>query len=319
MKNARRIFSPVTSGLLLLLLLACAPQNIQSPHLTRLKQISMDFDPFTQTLVQGYRDYADASQQAGSMEAAYIFTEKGLRAADNQFILPENPISWFTEKQNFSMLTLTHERLMALLDHPQIDKEPVLTAKTILAYDCWVEQQANTRNIKQMRLCQQGYFELYAKLDAALDAHEMAEEEALALIKAAEEKAARLAAEQAALAAEQNKPEQVQSTSSVIYFPFDSAIPGENAQTLLDELIGYVLRIELNEALIHGHADRAGPAHYNLRLSEQRAAYVRSRLVAAGVDDAHIQHYGFGESDPQIPTADGVREAANRRVEIFIQ
>jgi len=45
---------------------------------------------------------------------------------------------------------------------------------------------------------------------------------------------------------------------------------------------------------------------------------VRRELVADGVADNLIIVRGVGESDPLVPTADGVREPQNRRVEIVL-
>ena len=39
-------------------------------------------------------------------------------------------------------------------------------------------------------------------------------------------------------------------------------------------------------------------------------------ITARGVPEAQIAAQAFGESQPRVPTADGVREAQNRRVEI---
>jgi len=70
--------------------------------------------------------------------------------------------------------------------------------------------------------------------------------------------------------------------------------------------------------VVSGHADRLGPAAGNIRLSEARAEAVRRALVAAGVPAARISVIGFGETYPRTVTADGVSDAANRRVEIVI-
>jgi OmpA-OmpF porin, OOP family len=68
--------------------------------------------------------------------------------------------------------------------------------------------------------------------------------------------------------------------------------------------------------VIAGHADRSGTDAYNLALSEQRAQNVARALAARGVPASALDVQGFGESRPRIPTADGVREPQNRRVEI---
>jgi outer membrane protein OmpA-like peptidoglycan-associated protein len=46
---------------------------------------------------------------------------------------------------------------------------------------------------------------------------------------------------------------------------------------------------------------------------------VRQELTRRGVPDGEIATAGRGESDPAVPTPDGVREPRNRRVEIVLQ
>jgi len=68
-----------------------------------------------------------------------------------------------------------------------------------------------------------------------------------------------------------------------------------------------------------GHADRSGPENYNMALSLRRANAVKDALVRDGVPATAISVIGKGETQPLVPTADGVREPQNRRVEIVIQ
>ena len=65
-----------------------------------------------------------------------------------------------------------------------------------------------------------------------------------------------------------------------------------------------------------GHADRSGSDSYNQALSLRRAKAVKSALVSQGVSDGSISMDAKGESEPLVPTADGVREPQNRRVNI---
>jgi outer membrane protein OmpA-like peptidoglycan-associated protein len=68
-----------------------------------------------------------------------------------------------------------------------------------------------------------------------------------------------------------------------------------------------------------GHADRSGPENYNMALSLRRANAVKDALVRDGVPATAISVVGKGETQPLVPTADGVREPQNRRVEIVLQ
>jgi OmpA-OmpF porin, OOP family len=67
---------------------------------------------------------------------------------------------------------------------------------------------------------------------------------------------------------------------------------------------------------VTGYTDRSGSPGYNQRLSERRANNVAVALTRFGVPRQEMQISGRGENDNRVPTAAGVREPQNRRVEI---
>ncbi len=68
-----------------------------------------------------------------------------------------------------------------------------------------------------------------------------------------------------------------------------------------------------------GHSDRLASDEFNDRLSLQRAQRVREELVRLGIAPARIRTAGRGEREPLVPTADGIAEPGNRRVEINVR
>ena len=67
---------------------------------------------------------------------------------------------------------------------------------------------------------------------------------------------------------------------------------------------------------VTGYTDRSGSPGYNQRLSERRAQAVANALAQLGVPRNQMAVSGRGENDNRVPTAPGVREPQNRRVEI---
>jgi OOP family OmpA-OmpF porin len=67
---------------------------------------------------------------------------------------------------------------------------------------------------------------------------------------------------------------------------------------------------------VTGYTDASGSAGYNQRLSERRANNVANALARFGVARQAMVVSGRGKNDQRVPTADGVREPQNRRVEI---
>ena len=58
---------------------------------------------------------------------------------------------------------------------------------------------------------------------------------------------------------------------------------------------------------------------FNDALAQQRAEAVRAELIRRGVAPESIQASGRGKRDLLIPTADGIAEPRNRRVEILVR
>jgi OOP family OmpA-OmpF porin len=68
---------------------------------------------------------------------------------------------------------------------------------------------------------------------------------------------------------------------------------------------------------VTGYTDLSGSPDYNQRLSVRRADNVADALAKLGVARNDMLVSGRGENDPRVPTANGVRELQNRRVEIL--
>jgi outer membrane protein OmpA-like peptidoglycan-associated protein len=73
-----------------------------------------------------------------------------------------------------------------------------------------------------------------------------------------------------------------------------------------------VLRLELG-----GHADSTGSRALNVRLSEQRAAAVRTFLTGLGIASDRLAVVGHGPHQPAEPNTTRAGRARNRRVELL--
>jgi outer membrane protein OmpA-like peptidoglycan-associated protein len=73
------------------------------------------------------------------------------------------------------------------------------------------------------------------------------------------------------------------------------------------------------EILVIGHTDAVGNAQFNDQLSRQRAQRVRDDLIKRGISADRIEVSSRGKREPLIPTAEGVSEPKNRRVEINVR
>ena len=71
--------------------------------------------------------------------------------------------------------------------------------------------------------------------------------------------------------------------------------------------------------VLTGHADRSGSTKYNEGLSMRRANNAMTDLIDLGIPGSSIAVFSKGETEPLVPTDDGVREPQNRRVEIVLE
>jgi outer membrane protein OmpA-like peptidoglycan-associated protein len=73
------------------------------------------------------------------------------------------------------------------------------------------------------------------------------------------------------------------------------------------------------QVAVIGHTDRTGTESLNEVLSMRRALAVREMLMELGIAPGAIEVSGRGEREPLVPTADGVPEERNRRVEMSLR
>ena len=105
----------------------------------------------------------------------------------------------------------------------------------------------------------------------------------------------------------------------LVFFDWDRADLTDRARQIIDEAAQTSTRVQTTRIEVSGHADRSGTPQYNQRLSERRAQAVAAELERRGVPRSAVVIQAFGETRPLVPTADGVREPQNRRVEIVLR
>ena len=105
----------------------------------------------------------------------------------------------------------------------------------------------------------------------------------------------------------------------LVFFDFNQATLSPTAQGIVSSAAQAAKSAKPVKLRLTGHADRAGPARYNQRLSLRRADAVRAALTRLGVPSGEIVVLAKGESEALVQTADGIREPQNRLVEIILE
>ena len=118
----------------------------------------------------------------------------------------------------------------------------------------------------------------------------------------------------AALAAQPLRP-----TSFTLYFIEGGDEFTAESKQILESVFSEIAKYPVPDLVIIGHTDRVGSDPFNDALALRRAESVRAALIRRGLAPENIVATGRGKREPLVPTADGVAEPRNRRVEIIVR
>ncbi|HVF59782.1 MAG TPA: OmpA family protein [Thermoanaerobaculia bacterium] len=105
-----------------------------------------------------------------------------------------------------------------------------------------------------------------------------------------------------------------------VLFDFDKAEIRADAAGALGQLATVLRGFPNGTARLEGHTDAKGDDAYNQRLSERRAAAVKTWLVEReGLDAGRLTTRGWGESKPAASNDDDAGRQKNRRVSVIIK
>jgi OOP family OmpA-OmpF porin len=256
--------------------------------LEELRQISPHGTLFQIALAREYLAFSESEATQYDWIDSYHFADKGLRAAYGQDVAPESPEAWDIPAQSLPELQAAFTELNTLLnDSAKNVKEakPDITARAQYFYDCWVEQQEEAWQLDDIAECKDGFHAAMQDLGNQGDV----------------------------------TPSAPRSTAYMLFFDFNEAILTAEGQRVLMHVVDDRAQAPDLDVVLHGHTDTSGKEGYNLTLSEKRAQAVRRFLIKGGIPAAKISYYAFGETDLRVTTEDGVKEPANRRVEIFLE
>lgn len=236
--------------------------------------------PFAVALKDGYFKLSDYDAAAGDPADSIHFARKAVASAKAFNVQPDSLALRKLGADAAGELGAARSRLMAALDGNGRTRLPGEAARAQVAFDCWLEAvEANDQ--PRVELCRATFADAIGKVEAAL----------------------------------QPGADDVY----LVFFAWDRADLTPTAMQVLDGVAKAVLAGRPQRVLVDGHADRSGPESYNLTLSQRRADAVAAALRDRGVPGDSMMIQAFGETQPRVPTADGVREPQNRRVEILFR
>lgn len=107
--------------------------------------------------------------------------------------------------------------------------------------------------------------------------------------------------------------------SYLVFFDFNKSDLTPQALAIVDQAARNAAPAKVTEIDVTGHTDTVGSDAYNMRLSRRRAESVAAELEKDGIPSSQIAIFAKGKHDLLVPTADGVKEPQNRRVQIVYQ
>jgi outer membrane protein OmpA-like peptidoglycan-associated protein len=117
-----------------------------------------------------------------------------------------------------------------------------------------------------------------------------------------------------AIAAQPARPD-----TFVLYFVEGKDEFTDESKRLVEQMLAEVARRPVPDVLVVGHTDAVGTDQVNDALGQRRADAVRTALLGRGIAAGDIRAISRGKRALAVPTADGVAEPRNRRVEIIVR
>ncbi len=119
--------------------------------------------------------------------------------------------------------------------------------------------------------------------------------------------------------AAQAEDAQTMFLNAHVFFEFDSAMLGADAQQLLRQQAQYLFEnSQVTAVLIEGHCDERGTDAYNMALGSRRANVVKEYLENLGVESSRLNTQSFGEEKPLVMGHDEAAYSKNRRASFVL-
>ena len=277
---------------------ACTTANLEA-----LREVEQPQDPYLAALSAHYLAFSESEAEQYDWFSVQHFAHKGLQAAYGKDFEPEPVAPWGPPFEKQPELEQARATLLNILQSDKRKTSPQQMADLQFYFDCWVEQQAENWQHQDIAHCRNGF-------RAALE--RLANPAATRPSPPTETPTATKKVETAA--------DIALSTSYLLFFGWNEAQLNVKAGKIINQVKHYIASLKQGyDIVLNGHTDSSGSGMINMELSHKRAQAVKNALVSQGIKADRISIFAFGESDLRVKTKDGVREPANRRVEIFIE
>lgn len=274
------------------LIIAVSLAGCAGMELDRAKDLSPQGSAFSKELYSGYIKLSSSEFAEYDYEDSDAFALRAAASTKGSDVFPEGISQRKLPKGKVGELSLARTRLVSALDNGARERVPGAAANAQVMFDCWMQEQEENFQPKDIARCRAGFMAAMAKLEVTPK-------------------------KMAAKPKPMPKPMKVHR-KFVVFFAFDSAKISKASLKIIMEATAVAKGIKAKRVYVSGHTDRAGTGNYNLDLSERRAQAVVGQLIGGGLSARRVSFGSFGENVQAVKTKDGMRADRNRRVEIEI-
>ena len=268
--------------------------------LEQAERVSAGGTPFQNELYSNYIELAKAEYNEGDYIDSDRFAEKAMAAARGEQVDPYHPQEWHLPADREPVLMGARERLMEVLGMAGVkDKHPKIAARAQTSFDCWVQEQEENWQPKDIAACRDAFVVAMEELEGMMMTVVVVEEKIVVVVKEA--------------------PKMMAPKSFEVNFDFNSSTPLPGSDAEVKAASAYMKDFKNPKITISGYTDTVGSEAYNDKLGERRAEAVAFMGMDMGMEAKRIIMRSYGKNDLKVQTADGTRNSANRRVVITVE
>lgn len=322
----------------------CAFGPFDTDHLASLPPPD---SAFLEALGREYVALGDMERAEYDWRDTARFYRRATDAAHGSRVEPEAMAERDLAGEALATLSAARERLVRALKDGARATTPVATAKAQAGFDCWMQEQEEGHQPDDIAACRAAFEPAMAEVERGLGSvvvvlladaagkvgsialgtaqgsvtlGDLRDSAVTASAAATPGDAGTLADQDVreifgrALDAEPPPPVELR-----LYFETGTDRLTPESEAALPRVLELIREREAPGVEIAGHTDTVGAGPANDRLALRRAEVVRRLVLDLGVPGRLVSVDSFGERDPVVPTADGVDEPRNRRVEITVR
>lgn len=222
---------------------------------------------FDKDLHKGYVSLAQAELKEGDQGDAKHFSMKAKEAAAGKAVAPDDFEIRAIGGPEGKTLKDARVRLISALGSPKAMEKPKAAAKAQTMFDCWMQEQEEGWQSKDIAACRKGF-------ETAMKALEPAKRKKTA-----------------------TKPS---GSPYTVYFRFDSVSLTEKSEGALYDIMQDIRLHKPKDIVITAYTDLVGNKTYNLNLAELRGKNIEDKLKSAGAKSVTV--LAKGATDPVVDT-----------------